>query len=67
MDVRFRAPKRSDDRQWKKVVFLVRHGFVFQKVYKQIGPGAYLRVRYPQTLEEARLFVQEYSDQARLP
>src|SRR5690606_28712020 len=27
----FKAPKKSDSAQWKKVQFLIEHGFLFQK------------------------------------
>ncbi len=63
MDVRFRPPKKSNDRQWAKVAFLVEHGFYFQKVYRKEGP-VWTRIRYPQTLEQARDFVLRYKDQA---
>jgi hypothetical protein len=63
VDVRFKAPKRKDTKQWEKVKFLVDHGFYFQKVYRKEG-GAWYRVRYPATLEEAKEFVELYKDQA---
>lgn len=65
MDARFRPPKKSDDRQWAKVIFLVEHGFRFQKVYDKQG-GVWTRVRYPSSLEDALLFVKTYRDQAFL-
>jgi hypothetical protein len=63
MDVRFRPPKKSDDRQWKKVKFLVDHGFNFQKVYRKEG-CVWTRERYPENLEEAKAFVVKHQDQA---
>ena len=63
MDIRFRPPKKRDDKQWKKVEFLVSHGFLFQKVYCKEGPVWY-REKYPSTLEQAKEFVVKYKDQA---
>ena len=53
---KFKAPKRSDTAQWKKVQFLVDHGFRFYSVYEKTERGS-SRVAYPRTLEEAREFV----------
>lgn len=61
----FKAPKRSDDSQWKKVEFLVEHGFRFQKI--RIGPNHYDTVAYPKTLEEAKEFVRNYKQYAIKP
>ncbi len=64
MDIRFRPPKRSDDKAWKKVIFLAQHGFYFQKIYRMTSPGAYQRVRYPSSLGEAKKFVKVFKDQS---
>jgi len=63
-DVRFRVPKKSDEKQWRKVEFLFRHGFFFQKVYRMEHPGVYRRIRYPTDLAEAKQFVDEHKGQA---
>lgn len=63
MDPRFRPPKKSDDRQWAKVRFLVDHGFVFQKIYSKEG-SVWHRESYPKDLEQARSFVVAFRDQA---
>lgn len=63
MDVRFRSPKISDDKQWAKVRYLAEHGFVYQKVYRKNG-DAWSREAYPDNLEQAREFVRQFSDQA---
>lgn len=63
MDIRFRPPKKSDDKQWKKVKYLVEHGFIFQKIYRKDGPVWY-RERYPKTYEQAKEFVVKYKEQA---
>ena len=58
----FKPPKSSDSAQWKKVRFLVKHGFLFQHVYDSPQGGSL--VNYPDTLEEAREFVERYRGQA---
>ncbi|WP_163831842.1 hypothetical protein [Spartinivicinus ruber] len=63
MDIRFRPPKKSNDKQWKKVQFLVENGFNFQKVYRKEG-SVWQRERYPQNLEQAKEFVIKFKDQA---
>lgn len=65
MDIRFKPPKKSDIQQWKKVKFLVEHGFYFQKIYRKEN-DLWCRERYPQTLEQAKEFVIEFKDQALL-
>lgn len=63
MDIRFRPPKKADDKQWKKVKYLVDHGFNFQKVYRKEG-SVWYRERYPENLEQAKEFVTKFKDQA---
>ncbi len=58
----FKPPKSSDSAQWKKVRFLVEHGFLFQHVYDAPRGGS--MVSYPDTLEEAREFVEQHRDQS---
>lgn len=54
---KFSAPKASDLEQWKKVEFLVAHGFVFQSIREPNG----LSVSYPSTLADAKAFVAKYA------
>ena len=58
----FKAPKKTDRKQWRKVRFLFEHGFRFQKI--RLTRDAVESVPYPDTLEEAREFVEKYKDQA---
>ena len=60
----FSAPKIKDVEQWKKVEFLVGHGFYFQSIYDCQRRGVYTKARYPDTMQEARDFVVAYEDQA---
>lgn len=48
---KFKPPKRTDIKQWKKVEALVRHGFLFWSV----------REPYPETLEEVDAFAQPHA------
>lgn len=67
---KFSAPKSNDLAQWKKVQFLVEHGFLFQSVYETAGKNDQykmpLKVSYPATIEEARDFVIKYKSQAAI-
>ena len=49
----FRAPKRDDLEQWKKVEALVRAGFSFHSV------NSYRTGRYPERLSEVDSFVEK--------
>jgi hypothetical protein len=51
---KFKAPARTDIAQWKKVEYLVRHGFRF------FSEGGLHAAAYPKTLAEARAFVRKY-------
>ena len=54
----FKAPKKSELAQWKKIKFLVDHGFIFQKI--RLEKNSYESVPYPKTLTEAKEFVVKY-------
>jgi hypothetical protein len=54
---KFSAPKSKDIAQWKKVQYLVEHGFRFYSVYERPELGG-MRVQYPSTLDEAKAFVE---------
>ncbi len=56
----FKPPKRGDDAQWEKVIFLIEHGFSFHKIYDEDG----VNIPYPKTLREAKNFVEKYKNKA---
>jgi hypothetical protein len=58
----FKPPQETDKKQWKKVRFLVDHGFRFQKVYDKDNAG--LHIPYPETLEQAKEFVDRWKQYA---
>jgi predicted RNA-binding Zn-ribbon protein involved in translation (DUF1610 family) len=54
---KFKPPLRSDAAQWKKVEYLVAHGFRFFS-QRDLRTGA--TTPYPATLAEARIFVRRF-------
>lgn len=58
----FKAPKKSDKKQWAKVKYLHEHGFRFNKI--RIASGHHDVVPYPDTLEQAKEFVVKYKKYA---
>jgi predicted RNA-binding Zn-ribbon protein involved in translation (DUF1610 family) len=67
---RFRPPKKSEDKAWQLVSFLINNGFPFQHIY-QVGKNEYLKTRYdnyipyPKNLREAKEFVEKHKIQAK--
>lgn len=61
----FKPPKKSDTAQWKKVEYLIGHGFVFQKI--RTIENSYDSVPYPETLAQAKEFVVKYQQYAVKP
>ena len=61
---KFSAPAANDTIQWKKVQFLVEHGFLFQSVYEPTESGGRQKTSYPETFEQAKEFVVAFKSQA---
>jgi len=67
---RFRPPRKSDDKGWELVEYLINKGFYFQHIY-QVGSNEYFKkatdnyVPYPKNIRDAKEFVLKYKDQAR--
>lgn len=61
---KFSAPAAVDTLQWKKVQFLVEHGFLFQSVYEPTESGGRQKASYPATYEQAKEFVVAFKSQA---
>ncbi|MBU2914842.1 hypothetical protein [Reichenbachiella agariperforans] len=57
---KFRPPKKSDKKGWELAEFLISHGFVFQRVRNKEGAD----ISYPQTMSEAKKFVEEFDFRA---
>jgi len=63
---RFRPPKHTDDLKWKVIKYLIANGFIFQHVFEVGAEHSYANyVRYPETLSEARIFVEKYKGQTK--
>jgi predicted RNA-binding Zn-ribbon protein involved in translation (DUF1610 family) len=67
---RFRPPKKSDDKRWNTVKYLIENGFYYQHIYElQETTGHTNRlekfVAYPDNLRDAKEFVEKYKSQAR--
>ena len=58
----FKAPKKTELKQWKKVAILFEHGFRFQKI--RLGSGHHDVVPYPENMEQAKEFVVKYQKYA---
>lgn len=67
---RFRPPKKTDDKGWELVEFLINSGFPFQHIYINETNECFKNstnnfVSYPTNLREAEEFVEKYKEQAR--
>lgn len=56
---RFRPPKRSDDKKWEVVCFLVLNGFKYHHIYCEDSKKY---VDYPENLRDAKEFVKRYKE-----
>jgi len=67
---RFRPPKKTDDKKWEVVRFLVNHGFLYQHIYQKVivnfnGTKSYENyVDYPDNMKDAKDFISKHKDQA---
>lgn len=67
---RFRPPKKSDDKGWQLVKFLIDNGFYFQHIYQNgsdelNGKLTNNYVSYPKNLREAKEFIITYKNYAK--
>ena len=60
---KFKPPKKTDDKKWGVVKFLLENGFYYDHIFETIYGGCY--VEYPETMKEAEEFVEKYKAQAR--
>lgn len=67
---RFRPPKKSEDKKWETVKFLIDNGFYYQHIYektetKNKTASYHNYVAYPDNIRDAEEFVEKYKGQAR--
>ncbi|OFY12975.1 MAG: hypothetical protein A2X11_11550 [Bacteroidetes bacterium GWE2_42_24] len=68
---RFRPPKKTDDKKWETVKYLIENGFYYDHVYQKIetncnGVTSYQNyATYPDNIRDAKEFVEKYKEQAR--
>jgi len=75
----FRAPPRRDEKAWEVVAYLTRAGLPYFRIFEEVPLSAFghpsvrpkgllsARVKvgpYPETMEEARAFVERHRDKA---
>ena len=66
----FRPPKKSDDKKWETVRFLIENGFYYQRIYERTETkngvtSSQNHVAYPDNIRDAKEFVEKYKSQAR--
>lgn len=66
---RFRPPKKSEDKKWETIQFLIKNGFYFQHIYETITKEGFIKyenlVPYPKNIRDAKEFVERYKNQAK--
>ncbi len=67
---RFRPPKKTDDKKWETVKYLIENGFYYQHVYQKVetknARTTYENyAEYPDNIRDAKEFVEKYKEQAR--
>ena|SRR5690554_4754214 len=67
---RFRPPKKTDDKKWETVKYLIDNGFYYQHIYKEIEIKNEVTLyqnyaAYPENIRDAKEFVEKYKNQAR--
>ena len=67
---RFRPPKKSENKKWDAVRFLIEKGFFYQHIYETISTKngsstSQISVEYPDNIRDAKDFVEKYKSQAQ--
>ncbi len=67
---RFRPPKKSDEKKWEVVKFLIDKGFYYQHINKLVDDekSEYDNnefAKYPLNLKDALIFVEKYKGQIK--
>lgn len=67
---RFRPPKKTDDKRWEVVKYLIDNGFPYQHIYETTETDKHINreekyITYPDNLRDAKEFVEKFKNQAR--
>lgn len=68
---RFRPSKKTEDKKWETVKFLIDNGFYYQHIYENVTKttNGFIKyenlVPYPDNMRDAIEFVERYKNQAR--
>jgi hypothetical protein len=67
---RFRPPKKTEDKKWETVKFLIENGFIYQHIYEIVETKNGITnhrnyAKYPDNLLDAKEFIEQYKDQAK--
>ena len=67
----FKPPKKTDDKKWETVRFLIDNGFYYQHIYERNATKngesiSQNRLAYPENIRDAEEFVKKYKSQARM-
>lgn len=66
----FKPPKKTEDKKWETVKFLIDNGFYYQHIYSKVTKtlNGFIKyenlVPYPDNLRDAKEFIERYKDQA---
>jgi hypothetical protein len=66
----FRPPKKTEDKKWETVIFLIENGFYYQPIYeivenKNVVINYQNYAKYPYNHRDAKEFIEQYKGQAR--
>ena len=57
----FKPPKRTDEKKWEVVKYILGSGFDYSHLYEMIDNGVYKQLgQYPETMKEAKELVQRF-------
>lgn len=67
---RFRPPKKTDNKKWEAVKYLIENGFCYQHIYQKIEIQNEICIyenyaEYPDNIQGAKEFVEKYKAQVR--
>jgi hypothetical protein len=58
VNYKFRPPKKDEIKKWETVKYLLENGFYFQHIYENEKT-----VKYPENINDEKIFVKKYESQ----